>query len=185
LWIIAGLGNPGREYEQTRHNLGFKAVDEVAERIHTGFKTSGNYLISEGFIGQKKVVLIKPLTFMNLSGDAVSKVLSYYKCEPEHLVVIHDDMDIETGRMKIKMGGGSGGHKGIESIIASIGEREFLRIKIGIGRPDHNNVEGYVLSKIRGRDQDLLNDMVLKAADAAESIVLDGREKAMNNFNTD
>ena len=179
------MGNPGREYEKTRHNLGFKVVDEVAGRLNTGFKESDNYQISEGFIGQEKVVLIKPLTFMNLSGNAVSKVLSYYKCEADHLIVIHDDLDIEPGRMKIKMGGGSGGHKGIESIISTIGDREFLRIKIGIGRPEHNNVEGYVLSKIRGNEEDMLNEMVFQAADAVDSIVSGGHEKAMNTFNAD
>jgi PTH1 family peptidyl-tRNA hydrolase len=179
------LGNPGKEYEKTRHNLGFKVVDEVAGRLNAGFKESDNYQISEGFIGQDKVVLIKPLTFMNLSGNAVSKVLSYYKCEADHLIVIHDDLDIEPGRMKIKMGGGSGGHKGIESIMSTIGDREFLRIKIGIGRPEHNNVEGYVLSKIRGKEEDMLNEMVLQAADAVDSIVSGGHEKAMNTFNAD
>ncbi len=185
MWIVIGLGNPGKEYEKTRHNLGFLTVDVIAERLSSGFKTSDNYQISEGFMGSEKLLLIRPLTFMNLSGRAVSRVLSYYKCDVDHLVVIHDDLDIEPGRIKIKLGGGSGGHKGVESVMSSVGSRDFLRIKIGIGRPDHNNTEGYVLSKFKGKEEELISSTVIDAADAVESIVSDGYEKAMNIFNAD
>lgn len=185
MWVIVGLGNPGRKYAKTRHNLGFLTVDEIAARLHSGFKKSDNYEISEGFMGSEKLLLVKPLTFMNLSGTAVSRVLLYYKGTLDDMVLIHDDLDIETGRIKIRLGGGSGGHKGVESVISSVGSRVFLRIKIGIGRPDNNNTEGYVLSTFKGTEEQLINDTIMKAADALQSIISDGYEKAMSKFNAD
>ncbi|GBD99878.1 peptidyl-tRNA hydrolase [bacterium BMS3Abin07] len=185
MWIIAGLGNPGHEYENTRHNLGFIVLEEIAGRLGSGFKKSDNYMKSAGFIGDEKIILIKPLTFMNLSGRAVSHVLSYYRCGIDRLVVIHDDLDIEAGRMKIKIGGGSGGHKGIESIISALGSGDFVRIKIGIGKPAYGNAERYVLGKINREDAKLIHPCVIKSADAVEMIINHGYEKAMNAFNSE
>ncbi|UCG77904.1 MAG: aminoacyl-tRNA hydrolase [Nitrospirota bacterium] len=182
--VIAGLGNPGSEYERTRHNLGFITVDAIADRIGANFKKNDNYLKAEGFIGGKKVLLIKPLTFMNLSGAAVTAAMSYYKADIGDLIVIHDDLDIETGRIKIKVGGGTAGHKGIDSIISSLGSKDFIRIKIGIGRPPHDNIEGYVLGKIASEEARLSEEAIKRSADAVEIIINEGLEKAMNLYNS-
>ena len=183
MWAVAGLGNPGRKYENTRHNLGFMAIDEMAGRMGALLRERGDHAFFEGFIGDEKIIFMKPLTFMNLSGRAVSGVLSYYRCPVGHLIVIHDDLDIEPGRMKISMGGGSGGHRGIESVIASTGSRDFLRIRIGIGRPGHGNVEGYVLGTLSGEERELVMPVVGRAAEAVETIISEGYQKAMSIFN--
>jgi PTH1 family peptidyl-tRNA hydrolase len=184
VWIVVGLGNPGKEYEKTRHNIGFLAVEEIGKRLEAPFKRSGNYYSSRGFIGDEKIILVKPLTFMNLSGGAVVRVLKFHECDSDRLIVIHDDLDMDAGRLKIKKGGGAGGHKGIESIIGTVG-RDFLRIKIGIGRPGQNSAERYVLGKIGKNEWESIHPAILRAADAVEMIVLSGYKKAMTAFNAE
>lgn len=182
MWIIVGLGNPGRKYAHTRHNIGFMVADELSRRIQSPFKKSELYESSGGFLGNEKIVLIKPSTFMNRSGSAVSSALHYFKSTPSRLIVIHDDLDMEVGRLKLKKGGGSGGHKGIESIIQTIG-KEFLRIKIGIGKPDQEDTEGYVLGKCSKEERELISFAVSRAADAADTVIQSGYSKAMSLFN--
>lgn len=184
MWIIAGLGNPGRKYESTRHNLGFLVADELAERIRTGFRKDKDAETGEGFMGSIKVLLVKPLTFMNLSGNTIGRIIRFYKIEPDHLIVVHDDMDIAPGKLKIKMGGGAGGHNGVDSVIEHVG-RDFHRIKIGIGKPLKGSMESYVLGNIPLHDRRLFMDIVRKAADAVECIVSEGYLKAMTIFNAD
>ena len=136
MWLVVGLGNPGNEYEKTRHNIGFMVVDALAARFSIAFtQKTAHFIYGRGFIEEAKAILIKPLTFMNRSGIAVRDALRRYD-EIENLIVIHDDLDLETGIIRIRKSGSSGGHKGVQSIIDSLGSREFIRIKIGIGRPD-------------------------------------------------
>ncbi len=183
MWIIAGLGNPGGKYRNTRHNVGFQAVDLLSKRLHVTFASRGNYLIAEGTIQDNPVVLLKPLTYMNLSGLAVSDLLRKKRASAENLIVIHDDLDLPPGRIKIKKGGSSGGHKGIKSIIDSIGSNEFIRIKIGIGRPAHLPTERYVLAKIPPEERPLIEESIKRATDAAITIISAGLQEAMTVFN--
>ncbi len=183
MWIIAGLGNPGRRYRKTRHNLGFEVVDLLAKILNLSFFERDEYTESEGVYRDIKLVLVKPLTYMNLSGIAIRKVLKEKKVPPERLIVIHDDLDLPPGRIKIKKGGSSGGHKGIKSIIEHISTGDFIRIKVGIGRPVGAPLEGYVLEKIPSEERTLIEEAVQKAADAALCIITDGLEKTMSRFN--
>lgn len=183
MWLIAGLGNPGTRYKKTRHNIGFLVVEEIAERSAFTFEIEKDARISKGAIEGKDVVLIEPLTFMNLSGLAIKRVLRQYNISFNNLIVIHDDMDMETGRIKIKKRGSSGGHRGVESIISSIGGSEFIRVKVGIGRDRELSPEEYVLSKFRQDELPLIRGAITRAADAVVCIIRDGVEKAMNEFN--
>lgn len=184
MWIVAGLGNPGRKYDATRHNVGFLAVDEIARRIKAGFKKDSDSETAEGFMGSEKVMLIKPLTFMNLSGRAVGRVIRYRKIETDRLIVIHDDLDLLPGKLKIKLGGGAGGHNGVESVIDHVGH-DFLRIKIGIGKPPRGLQESYVLGRFTPDEKALIGPAVLTAADAVEEIIRSGYLKAMTIFNAE
>lgn len=183
MWLIAGLGNPGKRYEKTRHNIGFLVVEEIAKRNGLEFKTEEYFRISRGSIGDRDIILIKPLTYMNLSGIAVKKALRRFNLKPEDLIVIHDDLDMETGKLRIRMRGSSGGHKGVESIISSLGSSEFIRVKIGIGRDRELPVEEYVLRKFKREEVPLIRDAISMASDAILFIINEGVEKAMNKFN--
>lgn len=183
MWLIAGLGNPGIKYAKTRHNIGFLVIEEIAKRTGLEFKTEEDFRLSRGFIRDRDVILIEPLTYMNLSGKAIKKVIKQFHLMPENLIVIHDDIDMETGKVKIKRRGSSGGHKGVESIISSIGSTEFIRVKIGIGRDRELPVEEYVLRKFKKEEIPLITDAISRAADAVLFIISDGVDKAMNKFN--
>lgn len=183
MWLIVGLGNPGARYARTRHNIGFLVVDECADRLRTAFSEKPDYMICSGSIEDSRVVLLEPLTFMNLSGRAVKKVLGKYNVQPENLIVVHDDLDLGTGKLKIRKKGSSGGHRGVESIIQNIGTKEFIRLKIGIGRSEFVPTEEYVLSKFRKDEIPLIREAVVNAADAVDCIIRLGVEKAMNSFN--
>ncbi len=183
MWIVAGLGNPGRRYAKTRHNLGFMVVDEIAERHGIELREKNLYLTGKGSIEDKDVVLVEPLTFMNRSGLAVKDAMRRNNAEPGTLVIIHDDIDMETGRLKIRKRGSSGGHRGIGSVIESIGTTEFIRVKIGVGREEGVAAEDYVLGKFRKDEVPLIKDAVGRAADAVAVIIKDGAGKAMNRFN--
>lgn len=183
MWGIVGLGNPGRRYAKTRHNIGFMVVGEIAERYGIELTDKGSYMIGKGSIEGNSVILAEPLTFMNLSGLAVREAIRKPGIDPENLIVIHDDIDMETGKLKIRKRGSSGGHKGIQSIIENIGTKEFIRVKIGVGREEGVLVEDYVLSKF-GRDEvPLIKDAIQGAADAVVTILTEGPDKAMNRFN--
>lgn len=183
MWLIAGLGNPGRKYSRTRHNVGFMALEVVAQRFGTDLVDRGQYRLGRGSIEGHHVMLLEPLLYMNLSGPVVENVRRKFAVQNENLIVIHDDLDMETGKLRIRKGGSSGGHKGVESIIQSIGSRDFIRVKAGIGREPGVPAEEYVLRKFSRQEISVIKDMIELVADAVHSIVSEGVDKAMNKFN--
>jgi peptidyl-tRNA hydrolase, PTH1 family len=185
MWLIIGLGNPGKEYQRTRHNVGFRVVDLLARERGIQFRRRrGEAQVGEGRVGREKVVLAKPLTYMNQSGVAAKKLVKASGIPLDHIVVVHDDLDLACGRVKIKEKGGHGGHKGIQSIIEELGSADFLRVKIGIGKPPSSD-EGadYVLSPFAAEERPLVKGSVEQAAEAIETIIVSGKEKAMNKYN--
>jgi len=187
-FLVVGLGNPGREYRDTRHNFGFLALDKLAQGMAVIFRHR-SLLEAEVGVGaflSSSVVLAKPLTYMNLSGHAVAALISFFQLrEPRQLIVIHDDLDIPLGKIKIKSGGGAGGHKGVRSIIESLGTIEFLRIRLGIGLAERPiDVIDYVLTPFAPEEQDARQRAVVEAANAMQMIIRDGPEKTMNFFHS-
>ena len=182
---IVGLGNPGIKYAETRHNIGFILIDHLAGIFQISLAAKKwDSLIGKGYIGERQVLLAKPLTYMNRSGLAVAQILNFHKIPSPDLLVVHDDMDIPLGRIKIVRSGGSGGHNGVDSIIETLGTREFLRLKIGIGRPlPQQKPEHYVLEPFSFEEIAILKETLKKAAKASEIIVRQGIEEAMNLFN--
>jgi PTH1 family peptidyl-tRNA hydrolase len=187
MWVIAGLGNPGEKYSATRHNIGFMVVDRLSEEYRVPFTVKDDYSLGKGAIDHVNVILLKPLTYMNLSGSAVRKILKKTNLlqdgEITNFIVIHDDLDLETGVVKIRRNGSSGGHRGIESIIQKTGSRDFIRVKIGIGRDRKIPVEEYVLRRFRAAEKKMVEDGILQAVHAIETILTGGIEKAMNACN--
>ena len=183
MWVIAGLGNPGRKYSRTRHNIGFMAVEEIAQRNGIEFTDRKEYRIGRGSIEGHNVVLIEPLLYMNRSGPVVNAILKKFTVQSDNLIVIHDDLDMETGKLRIRKTGSSGGHKGVESIIQNIGAKDFIRVKIGIGREPGILVEDYVLSKFTRQEISAIKETIEKTTDAVHAIIADGVDKAMNTFN--
>jgi PTH1 family peptidyl-tRNA hydrolase len=183
VWLIAGLGNPGKKYSRTRHNIGFMVIEEIAGRYRIDLAEKKEYIIGRGSIEGNKVLLVEPLLYMNMSGPALQNIFRRSNARPESLVVVHDDLDMETGKLRIRKAGSSGGHKGIESIIQSMGCRDFVRVKIGIGRGVGIPAEEYVLKKFRKDELPLIQDGILRASDAIRSIISEGVDKAMNKFN--
>lgn len=183
MWLLVGLGNPGTRYARTRHNIGFLVVEELAGRQGLEFREKADYKICDGSIEGERIVFLEPLTFMNRSGTAVKKVIDRFTIPPEKIIVVHDDLDLESGRLKIRRKGSSGGHKGVESIIQSIGSTDFIRVKVGIGRDQLIPVEKYVLSKFSKEEMPLVKEAIVHAADSIPFIISSGAEKAMNKFN--
>jgi len=185
MYLIVGLGNPGPEYAATRHNLGFQVIEELAGRLGLrSLKEKHHCYLAESQIGEHKVILAQPQTFMNNSGPAVRGLLGWYKLSVDRLIVIYDDVDLEVGQIRVREKGSAGGHHGIESIIASLGTAEFARVRIGIGRTNlTGDVSDYVLQKVPAAQQEQLAAAVVTAADAAETIVTAGLTPAMNKFN--
>ena len=183
--IIAGLGNPGAEYAQTKHNVGFMLVDALAERLNApAWKEDFFSAITEVRIGGEKVFLVKPLTYMNNSGEALGPMLSYYKIDADELVVVHDDMDIPAGTVRIRKKGSSGGHNGIKSIIAHVGGENFARVRIGVGRPPAGwTVINHVLAPFLAEDAPKIREAIGYLLPAMECIVTDGVALAMNRYN--
>ena len=183
--LIVGLGNPGRKYRFSRHNTGFMVVDELVGRNgidleRRRYKTR----FGRGLIREHEAILAKPLTFMNLSGLAVGHIMKVFHLEERDLIVIHDDVDIDFGRIRIRQGGGHGGHKGIESIQNSLGGSGFIRVKVGIGRPkEDSNLSDYVLEPFSDAERSLMREIVGRAAEAIETLLCEGAEKAMARFN--
>ncbi len=184
--LIAGLGNPGLKYEKTRHNTGYTVIDELSGRhgIHVDTEKF-HALIGKGQIGAEKVVLIKPITFMNLSGESLREVISFYKPDlKSELIVVYDDIDLEVGRLRIRKSGSAGGHNGMKNIIKELGTQEFIRIRIGIGAKPHQwDLVDWVLGRFSEDEQTVMRDAVMRAADALESILSEGADIAMNRFN--
>lgn len=183
--IIAGLGNPGAEYTQTKHNVGFMLLDALAERLNApAWKEDFFSAITEVRIGGEKVFLVKPLTYMNNSGEALGPMLSYYKMDADDLVVVHDDMDIPAGTVRIRKKGGSGGHNGIKSILTHVGSKDFARVRIGIGRPPAGwTVINHVLAPFAAEDVSKIRTAIDYLLPAVECIVTDGVDLAMNKYN--
>lgn len=184
--LIAGLGNPGRTYSRHRHNVGFMVVDELARRhdIAAGKKSFGA-LIGSGAVAGEPVILAKPQKYMNLSGGPVATLLRYYKLDADSLIVVHDDLDIECGRIKVMRSAGSGGHNGISSIIDELGHKDFIRVRVGVGRPPEN-VDGadYVLAPISKDQMEAMGRAIEDAADAVELIIEKGLETAQQKYHS-
>lgn len=184
MYIIVGLGNPGRKYENTRHNMGFIAVDLLAEKYGIKIdKIKFKALVGEGRIAGQKVLLVKPQTFMNLSGQSVVEVMNFYKEEIENLIVIYDDIDIPTGSIRLRKKGSAGTHNGMRNIVYLLGEDGFPRIRVGIGSEKKVDLVSYVIGGVSKGEKELLEDSLTRAADAAACIVEKGIDKAMNEYN--
>lgn len=183
--LIAGLGNPGDKYSNTRHNIGFMVIDALGSRH--GIRIDNNKkksLTGSGVIAEEKVIMVKPQTFMNLSGEALGPLFSFLDIEFEDVIVVHDDLDLDFGRIKIKAGGGHGGHNGIRSIISHFGAKDFVRVRVGIGKPPIGwDVSRYVLNPFSPEEKKDLNALIDRAADAVEMVTSAGHLKAMNSFN--
>ena len=185
---MVGLGNPGLKYEFTRHNIGFRIVDSLAQDIEIEFKKVKSYysLISRGMINNHKIMLIKPQTFMNLSGRAVSKIVSYYKIPLRDLLIVYDDLNLELGKIRIRKKGSAGGHKGIESIMQYLNSEEIPRLRIGIGNPSVNfnfDCVSYVLSNFNGNEKDKIKETIKLSTKAIKTVIEGGFGKAMRKYN--
>ncbi|WP_431945659.1 aminoacyl-tRNA hydrolase [Actinacidiphila sp. bgisy167] len=183
-WLVAGLGNPGPEYAGNRHNIGFMVADLLAERIGGRFKThKSRSQVVEGRIGGRRVVLAKPMTYMNLSGGPVTALRDFYKVPLGNLVAVHDELDIDYATLRLKMGGGDNGHNGLKSITKALGP-EYLRVRCGIGRPPGRmQVADFVLKDFSSAERKELEWFVDRAADAVESLIREGLEKAQSTYN--
>jgi len=182
MWLVAGLGNPGEDYADTRHNIGFMVVDALAAGLSVGIKQkTSSFVYARGFIGERAAVLIKPLTFMNRSGIAVRDALGKFD-DIDNILVVHDDLDLDAGVVRIKKNGSSGGHNGVQSIIEFLGTKDFIRLKIGIGRPERGAIEKYVLKGFNKQERPLMEEAVVIAAEAVHVILNKGVTHAQNVF---
>ena len=185
-WLVVGLGNPGQKYANTRHNMGFLTVDLLAEEAgvqlnKVKFKSAYNIL---RFAGARCLVM-KPQTYMNLSGEAVREAAQFYKIPPERVLVIYDDVSLPVGKLRVRPSGSAGGHNGIKNIIAHLGTQEFPRVKVGIGaKPPRMDLADYVLSRFGSGEQKLMDEAFQEAAQAVAAMLTDGPERAMNHYNT-
>jgi PTH1 family peptidyl-tRNA hydrolase len=182
--LVAGLGNPGREYERTRHNAGWLVLEELARRHGGSWRSKFSGSLSEVRLGDARVALLKPETYMNESGRSLGAAARFFKVEPEQVLVAHDDVDLETGRLQARAGGGLAGHNGLRSLAQHLGSQDFLRLRIGVGRPgrgDRRSVADWVLSPFAPEDD--AEALVSRAADAVETIVSEGLEPAQQRFN--
>ena len=183
--LIVGLGNPGREYHGTRHNLGFRLLDELAREHQIPLGRRGlKSVYGRGRIARTEVILAKPQTYMNLSGEAVQRLLHFFKIPPQDLITLHDDLDLPWGKIRIRIGGSSGGHRGILSIHEAIGSEAFIRLKIGIGRPvaPGRDLADYVLEPLTEGEKEELKDILKHAAEAVAVVLSRGPQEAMNRF---
>ena len=185
-WLVVGLGNPGEKYENTRHNVGFLTVDELAERARVPVqKLKYRALTNTVELGGARALLMKPVTYMNLSGEAVGQAARFYKIPPERVLVISDDVSLPLGKLRIRKSGSAGGHNGLKNIIQHLGTDQFPRVKIGVGEKPHPDYDmaDWVLSRFTGEDLKTITQAVKRAADAVECFVREGPDKAMNQFN--
>ena len=185
-WLLVGLGNPGSKYESTRHNMGFLAVDKLAEVEHFKFsKLRFKAWTASAELGGEKVLVMKPQTYMNLSGEAVGEAARFYKIPPEHVLVISDDISLPLGKLRIRASGSAGGHNGLKNIIQHLGSDQFPRIKVGVGMPENADydIADWVTGRPMGAEQKLLMEALDKAVAAVPVLIRDGVEKAQNKFN--
>ncbi len=186
MYLIAGLGNPGSKYEHTRHNAGYEVIDVLADKYGIDVSVKKHKgLIGKGVIEGEKVILLKPETFMNLSGESIVDALDYYKLdEKEELIVIYDDISLEPGALRVRPKGSAGGHNGIKDIILNLAGEEFMRVKVGVGeKPKGWDLADYVLSRFPDDEKETMKQSFEKAADAVVSIMKNGIDKTMNDFN--
>ncbi len=196
MWLIAGLGNPGRKYERNRHNVGFRVVDELVSRHGLGpLRDKFGGQAATGSIAAKRVLVLKPMEFMNLSGFAVQRAVQFHGVDPEQILVVHDEIDLPFARLRLKAGGGHGGHNGVRSVVEQLGTGDFLRVRIGVGRPVRpgepgqasapatGRVSGHVLGDFPAEMDADVTALVRRAADAVEAILDRGIRVAMNDFN--
>lgn len=186
--LIVGLGNPGREYERHRHNIGFMVVEALLSRARAELNQEKFAAkVGQGTLGGERVLFVEPQTFMNLSGRSVGEAARFYKVPVEDMLVIHDELDLPFGRLQLKAGGGSGGHNGLKSIVSSLGSEAFIRLRFGIGKPEGPNarerVAGYVLSNFDDGERRQLEEFIARAMDMAELWIREGLSVAMNRFN--
>jgi PTH1 family peptidyl-tRNA hydrolase len=182
--LVVGLGNPGREHARDRHNAGWMVVDELARRHDASFRSKFSGQLAEIRLGDRRLGLLKPETYMNLSGSSLGAAARFYKVPLDSIVVVHDDVDLEPGRLQVRLGGGLAGHNGLRSIKQALGSADFLRARVGVGRPargDRRPVADYVLSPFAPEDD--VDAIVAQAADAAETLARDGLEEAQRRFN--
>ena len=185
-WLIVGLGNPGGQYDGTRHNAGFAVADELARR--GGFaiqRLKFKALTAAAEVGGQGALVMKPTTYMNLSGEAVGEAARFYKLTPDRVLVISDDVDLPLGKLRLRTGGSAGGHNGLKSIIQHLGSDRFPRLKVGVGGKPHLDYDlaDWVLGKLQGEDKKVMDEAVKRAADAVECLLKDGADKAMNRYN--
>ena len=185
-WLLVCLGNPGDQYENTRHNVGFMVADELGERHNVPIqRLKFRALTNTITVGDEKVLLMKPVTYMNLSGEAVHEAAAFYKIPPEHVLVISDEVSLAPGKIRVRRSGSAGGHNGLKNIIAHLGTDQFPRIRLGVGQKPHPDYDmaDWVLGKFQGEDKKAVESAVKKAADAAECLIREGVDKAMNKYN--
>jgi PTH1 family peptidyl-tRNA hydrolase len=183
--LVAGLGNPGREYARNRHNVGFMVADELARRHGGSWRSKFSGRLSEVRIGDARVALLEPMTYMNLSGRPVGAAVRFFKVPPEQLLVVHDEGDFDLGRLQLRLGGGLAGHNGLRSVAQALGTPEFMRLRVGVGRPgrgDPRDLADYVLSNFEPEDE--AETIVARGADAVEAVVRDGLEAAQRECHT-
>ncbi|WP_027339790.1 aminoacyl-tRNA hydrolase [Halonatronum saccharophilum] len=182
--LVVGLGNPGPKYETTRHNAGFLAIDKIADyyRVNINSKEK-KALVAKARVGGEKIILAKPQTYMNNSGQAVRALADYYNIVSEDIIIIYDDLDLDLGKIKIKKKGGHGGHNGIKSIFSHLGTKEFTRLRVGIGRPEYGNVVDYVLGRFSKQEIKVLEPLLDDIRGATELCIEEKVDKAMNRYN--
>lgn len=184
MYIIVGLGNPGKKYESTRHNIGFEVLDYMARENNMPIvKPKFKALIAEGRISGEKVVLVKPQTYMNLSGESVKSIVNYYDVPLENLIVIYDDIDTELGKIRIRKKGSGGTHNGMRNILLLLGKDEFPRVRVGIGKPVNRELVDYVLERFSKAEIPYMEEAVINASKSISAILKDDVDKAMNDYN--
>lgn len=186
MYIIVGLGNPDRQYRNTRHNIGFDVIDEIAAKNHiTVGEKKHKALIGKGFVGGQKVVLVKPQTYMNLSGESVREVIDFYKIDEEsELIVVSDDISLDVGQIRIRKKGSAGGHNGLKNIILHLGHDKFQRIRMGVGeKPQGYDLVDYVLGHFPKEEREIMDESIERGADAAQMMISEGADAAMNEYN--
>ena len=186
MWIICGLGNPGAQYERTRHNAGFLTIDEMVSRFHLPrARKRFQAEVTEGLVAGEEVLLIKPQTFMNLSGQSLGEAIRFYKVDLAQVLVIHDEVDLPFGKVRLKLGGGLAGHNGLKSVVAHLGTQDFGRVRFGVGKSPHGGeLVHWVLAPFGSDEREQLPALVSRAVDAVEMSLRDGLTRAMNRFNS-
>lgn len=182
-WVVAGLGNPGEDYARSRHNMGFRVVERLAKTKHSEFdRRKFKGMIAEAELAGERALLVKPQTYYNGSGECLSAVLGYYKVPASHLIVVHDELDLEAGRLRLKQGGSDAGNRGVRSVAQSLGSPNFIRVRVGVSRP-RGDSKDYLLESMSAQERADFEAAIQRAADAVEAIVADGLERAMGRFN--